>query len=83
VSCTVDKDGPRPVPTTPVGAAQAGLVAHVSGYEELAVAAAVHGGRSRVYSALLAHPLIGQHELADGLTDKLLAANAAHLAWAR
>jgi 6-phospho-beta-glucosidase len=36
-----------------------------------------------VYRAMLAHPLIGQHDLATRLTDKLLAANAAHLAWAR
>ncbi len=83
VSCRVDKDGPAPVPIAPVGPAQAGLIAHVSGYEQLAVDAAVHGGRSRVYAALLAHPLVGQHELADGLTDRLLAANTAHLAWAR
>jgi len=83
VSCRVDKDGPTPVPVTPVGPAQSGLIAHVSGYEQLAVEAAVHGGRSRVYLAMLAHPLIGQHELAEALTDKLLAANAAHLAWAR
>jgi len=83
VSCRVDRDGPAPVPVPPVGPSQSGLIAHVAGYEELAVAAAVHGGRSRVYRAMLAHPLIGQHELADALTDKLLAANAAHLAWAR
>jgi len=43
----------------------------------------VRGGRNRVYRALLAHPLIGQHEDADALTDKLLAAGAQHLAWAR
>jgi 6-phospho-beta-glucosidase len=83
VSCRVDRDGPVPVPTSTVGPMLSGLIAHVSGYEELALAAAVHGGRSRVYQAMLAHPLIGQHELADALTDKLLAANAAHLAWAR
>jgi 6-phospho-beta-glucosidase len=81
VSCRVDGDGAAPVPTTPVGPLMSGLIAHVSGYEELAVAAAVHGGRSRVYQAMLAHPLIAQHEKADALTDKLLAANAAHLAW--
>ena len=28
-------------------------------------------------------PLTGQHDLADALTDRLLATNAAHLAWAR
>ena len=83
VSCRVDKDGPAPVPITPVGPLQSGLIAHVSAYEELAVAAAVHGGRSRVYRAMLAHPLIGQHDVAEALTDKLLAANTAYLAWAR
>jgi 6-phospho-beta-glucosidase len=83
VNCRVDTGGAVPVPSARVGPAQAGLIAHVSGYEQLAVDAALHGGRSRVYQAMLAHPLIGQHELAEALTDKLLAANAAHLAWAR
>jgi 6-phospho-beta-glucosidase len=83
VSCRVDGDGATPVPTAALGPSQSGLIAHVSAYEELAVAAAVHGGRSRVYDAMLAHPLIGQHDLAESLTDRLLAANAAHLAWAR
>jgi 6-phospho-beta-glucosidase len=83
VSCRVDRHGATPVPTLPAGPDMAGLIAHVSGYEQLAVDAAVHGGRSRVYRALLAHPLVGQHELAETLTDRLLAANTAHLAWAR
>jgi 6-phospho-beta-glucosidase len=61
----------------------AGLVAHVAAYEELAVAAAQHGGRERVFRALLAHPLVGQHDKADRLTDLLLAANKEHLPWAR
>ena len=83
VTCRVDERGPAPVPVGPVAPDQAGLIAAVSGYEELAIDAALRGGRERVYRALLAHPLIAQHEYADALTDKLLAANAAHLAWAR
>ena len=83
VSATVTPDGPAPLPVAPIAPDQAGLIAHVSGYEELAVDAAVRGGRDRVYRALLAHPLIGQHEYADALTDKLLAANTDHLVWAR
>jgi 6-phospho-beta-glucosidase len=43
----------------------------------------VHGGRERVFQALLAHPLVGQTDLAAGLTDRLLAANQQHLSWAR
>jgi 6-phospho-beta-glucosidase len=83
VSCRVGPTGPVPVPGTGLAPDQAGLVAAVSAYEELAVDAALHGGRERVYRALLAHPLVAQHAYADALTDKLLAANAAHLAWAR
>jgi 6-phospho-beta-glucosidase len=83
VSARAGTDGPTPLPVKPVAPEMAGLIAHTSGYEELAVEAAVHGGRRRVYRALLAHPLVGQHEYADALTDKLLAANGQHLAWAR
>jgi len=83
VSARVGEKGPVPLPVTPLAPDLAGLVGAVSGYEELAVDAALRGGRQRVYRALLAHPLVGQHEYADALTDKLLAANAQHLAWAR
>ncbi len=79
----MDTDGARPAPLAPVAPEQAGLIAHVSGYEQLALEAAMHGGRDRVYRALLAHPLVGQHDLADPLTDKLLARNAAYLAVGR
>jgi 6-phospho-beta-glucosidase len=79
VSAPVTVDGPLPAPRT-VPAALRGLISHVSAYEELAVAAAVHGGRRRIYDAMLAHPLIGQHALAQGLTDRLLANN---ISWVR
>ena len=83
VTCDVSSSGPAPRPVGHVAPELSGLIAHVSGYESLAVDAAIRGGRERVYRALLAHPLVGQHSLAAGLTDRLLAANAAHLAWAR
>jgi 6-phospho-beta-glucosidase len=83
VTCTVDSTGVTPRPVAPVGPSLSGLIAAVSAYEELAIDAAVSGGRSRVYAALLAHPLVGQHDLAEALTDRLLAANARYLAWAR
>ncbi|MEV4413413.1 6-phospho-beta-glucosidase [Catellatospora sp. NPDC049609] len=83
VSARVDRDGAVPVRAAPVGPELSGLIAGVAAYEELAVRAAVHGGRDRVYAALLAHPLVGQHEQAEALTGRLLAANADHLAWAK
>jgi 6-phospho-beta-glucosidase len=83
ISARTGVDGPVPLQINPLAPDLAGLVAHVSGYEELAIDAALRGGRDRVYHALLAHPLIGQHEYADALADKLIASGRAHLAWAR
>jgi 6-phospho-beta-glucosidase len=54
----------------------------MSAYEELAVEAALRGGRTRVVSALLAHPLIGQYDLAEKMADRLIAENASFLSWA-
>jgi 6-phospho-beta-glucosidase len=73
--------GPAALDQQPLDPLYAGLVAHVSAYEELALDAALRGGRDRVFRALLAHPLIGQTEPAEHLTDLLLDANRAHLRW--
>ncbi len=83
VTSDVDTTGARPRPPGRLTPEQRGLIGHVSAYEELALDAALRGGRHRVYRALLAHPLVGQHDLAQDLTDRLIAANTAHLAWAR
>jgi 6-phospho-beta-glucosidase len=82
VPSVIGADGARPLPVAPLDPRLRGLVAHVSAYEELAVEAAVRGGRGRVLAALLAHPLIGQYDLASGLADRLIAENAAYLPWA-
>jgi 6-phospho-beta-glucosidase len=82
VPAQVNEQGPQPQTLRPVDPLLAGLIAHVSAYEELALEAAIRGGRERVFRALLAHPLIGQHDIADKLTDLLIAANRDHLRWA-
>jgi len=82
VPARVGRHGPLAEPLAPIDPLYAGLIAHVSAYEELALDAAIRGGRERVFRALLAHPLIGQHQLADTLTDLLIAANRDHLRWA-
>ncbi len=81
VPATVGAAGPKAVDLAPLDPLCAGLVAHVSAYEELALDAAIRGGRDRVFKALLAHPLIGQIDPAEQLTDLLLDANRAHLRW--
>jgi 6-phospho-beta-glucosidase len=82
VPAIVGADGPVPVEVAPVSPLMSGLIAHVSAYEELAVDAALRGGRDRVAKALLAHPLVGQFDLAEQLADRLLAENASFLPWA-
>jgi 6-phospho-beta-glucosidase len=82
VSCRVGASGAEPLPVAPLDPLYAGLIAHVSAYEELAVRAAVDGGIARVEEALLAHPLIGQIGPARELAAELVARNAAHLPWA-
>jgi len=83
VPARVDAQGATPLPlNTPLDPLFAGLIAHTAGYEELALAAALLGGRDRVFTALLAHPLIGQIDQAQRLTDSLIAANRSYLAWA-
>ncbi|WP_328871431.1 6-phospho-beta-glucosidase [Streptomyces sp. NBC_00287] len=82
VQAAVGAQGASPLPVPTVDPLYAGLMANVTAYEDLALEAALRGGRDRVFRALLAHPLIGQYEYAEMLTDRLIAHNREHLAWA-
>jgi 6-phospho-beta-glucosidase len=85
VPTQVNAQGATPLPLAelsgPIDPLFAGLIAHTAGYEELALEAALHGGRDRVFKAMLVHPLIGQIEQAERLTDNLLAENRDYLTW--
>jgi 6-phospho-beta-glucosidase len=83
VPATITAQGAAALPVDAVPPLYSGLVSHTFAYEQLALDAAVHGGRDRVFQALLAHPLVGQVDQADTLTDLLLDANRDHLGWAR
>ncbi|WP_405672277.1 6-phospho-beta-glucosidase [Streptomyces canus] len=82
VQAAVGPKGPTPLAVPAVDPLYAGLMSNVTAYEDLALTAALHGGRDRVFKALLAHPLVGQYAYAEGLTDRLIAHNREHLAWA-
>lgn len=69
------------LPVDPLPADVVGLISAVAGYEQLALDAALHGGRDRVLHAMWAHPLVGQYDKAEKLTDLLLAANSRFLSW--
>lgn len=81
VPARVGPHGVSVLPQRPVEPLYRGLIANVTAYEQLALEAALKGGRDRVFDALLAHPLVGQIELADQLTDRLLAHNSRYLSW--
>ncbi len=78
---SVTTEGVTPLEVPPVPALYAGLISHVSAYEQLALEAAIHGGRDRVFAALLAHPLVGQVDDARALTSLLLENNREWLPW--
>ncbi|WP_345044444.1 6-phospho-beta-glucosidase [Streptomyces sannanensis] len=82
VQARIDASGVTPLAVPRLDPLYAGLIANVTAYEDLALDAALRGGRDRVVRALLAHPLIGQYEYAEALTDRLIAHNREHLAWA-
>jgi 6-phospho-beta-glucosidase len=79
VPARVDRDGAAPLPQPPVAPEFLGLMQHVAAYERLAAEAAVTGDRALARKALLTHPLVGQHAVADELVERLLDAGAAHL----
>src|SRR3954452_18385617 len=81
VPAHVEPGGVRPVELPELSALGGGGVAHASAYEDLALDAALQGGRERVFRALLAHPLVGQARLAGALGSPLRGAQREVLAW--
>jgi 6-phospho-beta-glucosidase len=73
VPARVGRDGPAPLSQPPLAPELLGLVQHVAAYERLTVRAALSRDPIDARRALLAHPLIGQVELVDGLLDRLVA----------
>jgi 6-phospho-beta-glucosidase len=73
VPARVGSSGPEPLPQAPLAPELLGLVQHVAAYERLTVRAALSRDPVDARKALLAHPLIGQLELVDGLLESLVA----------
>jgi 6-phospho-beta-glucosidase len=71
VPAQVGRDGARPLPQPPLAPELLGLVQHVAAYERLTVRAALSRDPVDVRKALLAHPLIGQVELVEGLVERM------------
>jgi 6-phospho-beta-glucosidase len=73
VPARVTRSGATPLPQPPLAPELLGLVQHVAAYERLAVTAALSRDPVDVRKALLAHPLVGQDDLAGRLLDHLVA----------
>jgi len=67
VPARVSRDGIAPLEQPPLAPELLGLVQHVAAYERLAAEAAVTRDEVTARKALLAHPLIGQYDLAREL----------------
>ena len=72
VPARVGPAGPVALRQAPLAPELLGLTQHVAAYERLAVRAALSGSPLDVRKALLAHPLIGQDEMAGELVERLL-----------
>jgi 6-phospho-beta-glucosidase len=79
IPARIDRDGAHPAPLAAMAPEIRGLVQSVKAYEDLAVAAAIHGDRVIATKALLAHPLVGQYSVARPLLQALLEANRTYL----
>jgi 6-phospho-beta-glucosidase len=79
IPAVITSDGAHPFDLAPLAPEMRGLVQAVKAYEDLAVAAAVHGDRSAARRALLAHPLVGRWSVAGPLVDALLETNREYL----
>jgi 6-phospho-beta-glucosidase len=72
VPARIGAGGAVPVPEQPLAPELLGLVQHVAAYERLAASAAASGNLETARRALLAHPLVREYGLADGLSERML-----------
>ena len=73
--CRVDASGARALPVGEIPLAYRGLVQAVKAHESLTVQAAVTLSRDVALQALLAHPLVGDVDIAEPMLDEMLAAH--------
>ena len=73
VPAKITPGGPISLPQPPLATELLGLVQHVAAYERLAARAAETGDAGVARMALLAHPLIGQDDLAGDLLERMQA----------
>jgi alpha-galactosidase/6-phospho-beta-glucosidase family protein len=78
-----DAQGLRPIAQPPLASALAGALASRYAWVETIVEAALEGSREKFIQALVLDGYVTSLDQAAALADDLLAAQAAHLPWAR
>ena len=73
--CVLNKNGITPLVQNDIPSSIYGLVSEVTNYETLTVEAAVEGSYDKALLALIAHPLVGDYDIAVPLLNDLLLAN--------
>ena len=73
VPARIGRAGAIPVAQPPLAPELLGLVQHVAAYERLAASAARARDRDVARTALMVHPLVREHRLADSMLERLLA----------
>lgn len=81
VPCLIDQEGPQPLNVGSLPEAVGGLVLAVKAYERLVITAAVEKSLELARLAMLAHPLIGDWELAGRVTTALAKSDPEHLGY--
>lgn len=78
-ACYVSKNGIQPITIPEYPKAVIGLITAVKTYESLAVEAALSGDRDIALQALVAHPLVGDYDIAKALLAEMLEAHKDYL----
>lgn len=77
--CILNKNGITPLVQNDVPQGVYGLVSAVKNYESLVVKAAVEGDYGKALQAMVAHPLVGDYDIAKPMLDEMLVANKAYV----
>ncbi|KIL50030.1 diacetylchitobiose-6-phosphate hydrolase [Jeotgalibacillus soli] len=79
ISCTITKEGAKPIAMGDLPVAVRGLVQQIKSFERVAAEAAVSGNYGLAVLALRINPLVASDKLAKEIVDEMLEAHKEHL----
>lgn len=77
--CVLNQNGITPLVQNNIPEGVYGLVSGVKNYESLVVKAAVEGDYGKALLAMVAHPLVGDYDIAKPMLDEMLLANKEYI----